>query len=520
MPMMKSILGLDVGSHSIKAAELQQNFRGFEVAQLRLQPRDDAEIRLSETLSRFFEEHEFPGERVVCAIQGDRISSRRHEFPFRDRKKLAAAVPFELEGDIPFELEDVVIDWDLVGGSGRQSSVAVAMTRRQEVGDLLHMYREAGLEPRILEPEGMVLGNLSGLFDLEGTRVLADLGHRKSTLCLLIDGRSIAATTVSIGGLGITRAIAEDRRCSLEEAEQLKCSEGILGGAAGSGSPTATKILERLAREILRFVESQEVYLPPEQDIELTLLGGTSKLAGIENFLAQRIGLPVETLQPPSDPRTAEMLSGADPVLFAQALALAIRGSAEATTRMNFRQDELAYKTDLRQIFIRDLRPTVILVACALGSAFVSLITTYSLETSRARALEKETRRLYQEAFPGGSASNPVPALSAALRQDKERADFLGIYGTNLSALDLLAELSRRIPDDLNVRFDEININRRIVKVKVTGETYEAADRLKNLLAQAAPFTYAEVDKVKSARRGKGKTFNLTISLGDRRDES
>ena len=95
----------------------------------------------------------------------------------------------------------------------------------------------------------------------------------------------------------------------------------------------------------------------------------------------------------------------------------------------------------------------------------------------------------------------------------KDRADFLGLYGTNLSAIDLLAELSREIPEDLKVKFEEISINRRIVKIKVLGESYEAADRLKNILDRSDSFSNAVVDKVKNTRRGKGKRFNLTLNL-------
>jgi general secretion pathway protein L len=125
--------------------------------------------------------------------------------------------------------------------------------------------------------------------------------------------------------------------------------------------------------------------------------------------------------------------------------------------------------------------------------------------------------RLYTESFPDRPPpANPVATMGQALRESKERADFLGVYGTNLSALDLLAELSRRIPSDLRVRFDEISIDGRVIKIKVLSESYEAADRLKSVLAQSPPFTSAKVaGEVKSQRRGKGKTFNLTISLSE-----
>ena len=60
-----------------------------------------------------------------------------------------------------------------------------------------------------------------------------------------------------------------------------------------------------------------------------------------------------------------------------------------------------------------------------------------------------------------------MAALSNELRAARDRADFLGVYGGNRSAVDLLATLSREIPQDLDVRFDEITIDRRTIKVKV-----------------------------------------------------
>jgi general secretion pathway protein L len=103
----------------------------------------------------------------------------------------------------------------------------------------------------------------------------------------------------------------------------------------------------------------------------------------------------------------------------------------------------------------------------------------------------------------------------------RDRADFLGVYGGNRSALDLLAELSRRVPDDLEVKFEEVNIDRRIVRIKVFAKSFEAADRLTAQLAASEPFERAKVDgEVKASRRRQGKTFNVTIPLGLPGEES
>jgi Tfp pilus assembly protein PilN len=333
-------------------------------------------------------------------------------------------------------------------------------------------------------------------------------------MCLMIDGHAIDARTIPVGGLAFTRAIAEARGCSLEDAEAIKCAEGV----GIPPVPKAAAAISRICREIVRFLESNHGHAISEAEptgiSEVTMMGGTSKLLGIADLIYDQIGIGVHPLGEPEDPDHAEMIAGGDSALFAASIALAVRASSLGSTRLNFRQDEFSYRTNFLQILSQELQPTMILAAVAASLAVISFGTSLALESSRARSLEARAQQLFAEVMPGRTGvENPVPALSQALREAQDRSDFLGIYSTDLSAVDLLAELSRQIPDDVNVQFEDININRRVVKIKVVGESYETADRLKTLLAKLAPFTSAEVDKVKSTRGGTSKRFNLTLNL-------
>ena len=243
MPMMKNVVGLDLGSHAIKAVELRQTLRGLEPVQLRLHPQTETETERSEVLRRFFRLHHLPLEHVVCALPGDRLSSRRLDFPFRDRRKLAHAVPFEVEGEVPFPMEDILVDWEIVGGDRTQAIVSAAIAQRKHVAELLEELKEANCDPRILEAEGFALGNLSNLFDLPGTRLLADIGHRKTSLCLMVDGKAVATRSLPVGGRALTEAIAKDCQWTLEDAERAKCEEGIFQLGLDSTTPANFEIL-------------------------------------------------------------------------------------------------------------------------------------------------------------------------------------------------------------------------------------------------------------------------------------
>ncbi len=383
MPIMKNVLGLDLGSHSIKGVELRQTLRGLESVQLRLHTRVDSEAPLDEELRRFIRLHHLPTEHVVAALPADRLSSRQLHFPFRDRKKLKQAVPFEVEGEIPFDIEDVLVDWEIVDEERSQATVIACIAQRKHISELLDELRRANCEPRILEAEGFLLANLTALFDLPGTRMLADLGHRKTTLCLLMDGRAVATRTLPVCGQHLTSAIAADRAWSYEDSERAKCEDGIFNLGFGSAAPGALAVVDRIAREIVRTLESLEPTLggaPASQVSTLTLFGGSAKLHRIDEYLSERTGIATGRLALPPEGENQALVAGGDPVLFAPAIALALRGTARAVTRMNFRQHEFAYRTDLRQIFGRDLRQTAALAAGAAVLMAASTTTSIVLD--------------------------------------------------------------------------------------------------------------------------------------------
>jgi len=123
---------------------------------------------------------------------------------------------------------------------------------------------------------------------------------------------------------------------------------------------------------------------------------------------------------------------------------------------------------------------------------------------------------LYSEAFPDRSPkpANPVAALGSELRAAQERANFLGLYSGNRSALELLAELSRTIPTDLAIRITEVNIDRNLIRLDVDAEGFEAADRLTSVLSQTQLFEGAKVaGSVKTDRKTGGVSFDVSIPL-------
>jgi general secretion pathway protein L len=517
MPMMKNVLGLDIGSHAIKAVEIRQTLRGLEPVQLRLQAQPDDGSPVADVLTPLIRAHQLSTEHISSALPGDRVSNRRLEFPFRDKKKLALAVPFEVEAEIPFELEDVVVDWQLIEGERNHASVCATIAQRSDVSDFLAGLAEAGCPPRVLEGEGLVLGNLCGLFEIEGKRLILDIGHRKTTLCLVVDGVSVAARTIRVGGQAITEAMARDLGLDLAEAERTKCEHGLFDADFTPRSASAAEVLDRISREVLRSLQAQADVLGGGAISQLegiVLVGGSARLHRIDEFIAERTGIATGRLGLPSDPEAAALVAGGDPMLFAPAIALALRSTARASTSINFRQDEFAYRTNFRNLLTPEMRPTMIMAAVLLLLLGVSTTTSLALESRRADVLEAQAVAMYSQLFPDSELpERPIQAMSQAVTEARARADFLGLYGGNNSALDLLMLISKQIPQDLVVKFEEVSIDRQVIRIKIAAESYEAMDRMQSVLREDPVLASADVAGQAKRLKDGSITFALNIPL-------
>ena len=514
--MARSILGLDIGSHSVKAVEFRQTLRDLEVVKLQKLPLVDPAPALPVELREFLQMHDLPTDHVVVALSGDRISTRRLSFPFRDRKKIAPAVPFEVESQVPYDLDDFYVDWELVGENRGRTDVVATLAPRGEVALLLDTLREAGIDPRIVEAEGLALANLASLYDLGGTRLLVDVGHRKTTLCLCVDGRAASARTVPIAGRAITEALAKERGLGEIEAERLKEEVGIFGGAGQPEAPGAIEVVDRLARELVRTLGSLETVLADEGAgalEEIILVGGTAHLHRIDQYLAERTGLPVVRLPQPSGEKGSALLAAGDPQVFAPALALAVRGSMRARTRMNFRKDEHAHRVDYRKVG-RELRWTALLAGLAALLGLGAVGADIALQNRRAEAVERQAQQIYAEAFPGRPVpGNLVAGVRDAVRAAQDRADTLGVYRGNLSALDVLTQVSAHIPPGIEVVFEELSIDRQVVQIRGHTQSFAAVEQMRSELARYTPFSEISVGEAQRDSRRGGQTFELRISL-------
>ena len=365
-----------------------------------------------------------------------------------------------------------------------------------------------------------MLANLSRSLQLSGGgRLLLDIGHRSTNVCLLVNGSPAALRSLPIAGADFTEALSSDLEISSEAAEEYKHERGIFD--AGDLSPVSEgveKLLDRLVRETRRSIEAvsgDRLHgIAPEA---ITLVGGSAPMAGLASYLGDRLGLPCSELRVPAADAALRSLSEVGAAQFGQATALALRGAPSArVTGMNFRQDEFAYTLDLGDLR-RSVGVTVGLVALLLLLWVANLSARLFAQEGRAETLRSQIASIYEATFaePPPAGDDPFAALEARVRETRELSDHLGVTGNGLSALEVLREISARTPPGLDVALTDLAIERYSIQARGYARDFESVDRIRAELVKYAWFEDVRLTNVVTDPRRGGKSFSLTIRLKD-----
>ncbi|MFN7133293.1 MAG: pyridoxal-phosphate dependent enzyme, partial [Myxococcales bacterium] len=251
---MSRILGLDLGAHSVKALLLESNFRSFTVrsfTEVKLQP----ETGLKGALEALKADGKLAADQVIVATPGCSVATHLLTLPFTDPRRIEATLGFEVEGQLPYDISEVVYDHQqLLARADGKSEILVGVVRNEEMTNLLTLLNECGVDPRVITTSAVAYQNLLSAGVLAGAdaaspesvEAIVDIGHERTSIAI---GRASLeyARTFQGGGRDLTRAVANEFKVSHEDAQAWKENEGDL--SLGEGD-TPLIHAPRLARAI------------------------------------------------------------------------------------------------------------------------------------------------------------------------------------------------------------------------------------------------------------------------------
>lgn len=407
---MSLVLGLEITPRAVRGAFLRTTLRGSEMEQYAeaslpySAESESEESLLKAAIAEVVSQGARPPDRIIAALGGEAASLRLIDLPAGVEKKVAEVLPGELEAVLPFDVEDAVIDYQVVGRDESTIQLMAVAAPRQSVADRLRELQSAGVEPRELAVGAAVFDGLGALLGgaLGNRTVLViDVGPTSTDFAVLTNGRCTFARTVS-GGMNL---VESGRRAQLGAALQ-------------------------------RTFASYRAQRPGEPSLIL-LSGETAPMESARQWLTNQLGVECGVVPLP-------LASGADDETlpkFAKAAALAARAISR-DKQLDLRQGEFASKAAAGEIR-KHLRLIGVCAAAILLSFSVSLMARYRVARAEherlATTLAEVSKDLLGEETR--SALYARELLTAGPRIDDPLPRF--------DAYDILEAISESIPTDI-----------------------------------------------------------------------
>jgi type IV pilus assembly protein PilM len=313
LPKKKEVVGLDIGSSSIKLVELKEGKKGYRLQNLALSPLppeaivDGAlmdSVTIIDAIKDLIGQTKTKTKSAVTSVSGHSVIVKKITLPFMTEAELEESVQWESERYIPFDINDVNIDFQILGSDAENPDVMeviLVAAKKDIINDYVSVIMEAGLNPVIVDVDAFALENMLAVnYDLEKgeSLAIANVGASITSINILKNNVSAFTRDIFKGGNQVTEEIQRQLHIDFEEAEKIKVGSKM----DGVSQPVIQKVLkeasESLAIEIgnsLDFFQSASTY---EKIGKLYLSGGGSKVKDFDILLQQQIGIPVEMINP------------------------------------------------------------------------------------------------------------------------------------------------------------------------------------------------------------------------------
>jgi len=331
--------GLDVGSSAVKVVQLARDNGGFALEALGIVPlppdvisegaiKDPATV--VEAVREAILKAGIKTRQASIAICGRELIIKKVQIPEVPAKELHDAVQLEAEHHIPFAIEEVFVDYHVVGVHGGSMDLVLVAVKKSKVMEYLGVVEEAGLEPVIVDVDGFALSNQ---YEINRPRsgaeavALIDIGASIMKTNVMKGGATLFARDIPFGGGHYTQAISQRLGISLDQAEAAK-----LARDPSVKWEALVPALEEVSRELSLEVQRTFDYFASTAESEpigkIVLAGGCAQLPGLSEYLSSTWGIPVELAKPFEhinvDPMHAAEIGEAGPSL-AVAVGLSLR---------------------------------------------------------------------------------------------------------------------------------------------------------------------------------------------------
>lgn len=307
------LVGLDIGSHTLKVAEIQETPKGrvlksFGVKSVAHGAIEEGTIKdpatVAELIRQMFKESGIKEPNVAISVSGYSVIVKKISVATMEEEQLQETINLEAEQYIPFDISDVNLDFQILGESEQnpnQMSVLLVAAKKDTIDDYISLANASGLNPCVIDVDAFALQNIYEL-TAEDSRdenvALIDIGASKTSLNIVKDNTSVFMRDVSLGCSQINQRIMETLDCTHEEAEQIKLGENPEAISEENLREIVNSVVASWTSEIRRALDFFYSTYPDDTIEKIVLSGGGGNIQDFRELLAADASAEVETINP------------------------------------------------------------------------------------------------------------------------------------------------------------------------------------------------------------------------------
>ena len=311
----KAIVGLDIGSSAVKAVELKPAGKGYKVTAFGVEPIppdtivDGAIIdgtAVADAVRRVFEKKAFKTKEVAASLSGNAVIVKKINLPVMTDAELAESIYWEAEQYIPFDIQDVSLDYQILDGGHTDPSqgtmeVLLVAAKKEKIADYTGVIVQAGRVPIVVDVDAFALQNAYEVnYGVEAGHivVLLNAGASAININILSGDQSTFTRDISIGGNAYTEALQKELNLPFDSAELAKKGLFVDGVGFDEVKPVLQTVTDNVLLEIQKTFDFFKATATSDRIDRIVVSGGASRVEGFTTALHERFGAPVESFNP------------------------------------------------------------------------------------------------------------------------------------------------------------------------------------------------------------------------------
>jgi len=310
-----NLVGVDIGSSSIKVCQVKESRKGFVLQRLGYCPLAPQTIvdgqvmdagRVIEALQKIFRDGKIRQKEVALSVSGQSVIIRKITVPMMTQAELEEQINWEAEQHIPFDIKDVQVDYQVLKRrpEASQMDLLLVAAKRDQINDFAQLARDAKLKPVVCDIDAFTVQNLFEMSrGLPGDQTVAliNVGASLSSLNIVSNGVSAFTREIANGGNAITEEIQKQLSIPYDQAEAYKCGASP-PDAPGIVPEQAARVIDSVTDSIAGEIQrSLDFFLATTGEGEISRIyvtGGSSALAALGTAIQRRSRVPVEVWAP------------------------------------------------------------------------------------------------------------------------------------------------------------------------------------------------------------------------------